>query len=143
MRQRPNIIIFNPDQWRGDVLGHMGNPAALTPVLDALVELIDFPATVEAMTGITPRHHHFGCSLLPLLAGETDVHRDAVFCEGGRLGEEAHCSELASDPTLNPLGLYYCRLQMQVDGWPAHTKAAMCRTKEYKYVRRLDELDEL
>ena len=23
---RPDIIIFNPDQWRGDVLGHVGNP---------------------------------------------------------------------------------------------------------------------
>ena len=30
----PHILIFNPDQWRGDVLGHMGNPGAVTPVLD-------------------------------------------------------------------------------------------------------------
>jgi hypothetical protein len=22
---KPNIIIFNPDQWRGDVMGHLGN----------------------------------------------------------------------------------------------------------------------
>ena len=35
-KKRPNIIIFNPDQWRGDVLGHMGNPAAVTPNLDKL-----------------------------------------------------------------------------------------------------------
>jgi len=34
----PHIIIFNPDQWRGDVLGHMGNEAAVTPVLDNWVE---------------------------------------------------------------------------------------------------------
>lgn len=33
--RRPDILIFNPDQWRGDVLGHMGNPAAVTPCLDA------------------------------------------------------------------------------------------------------------
>ena len=26
--QRPHIVIFNPDQWRGDVLKHLGNPAA-------------------------------------------------------------------------------------------------------------------
>jgi arylsulfatase A-like enzyme len=32
---RPNILIFNPDQWRGDVMGHLGNPAAVTPNLDA------------------------------------------------------------------------------------------------------------
>ena len=37
-QKRPNIIIFNPDQWRGDVLGHVGNPAAYTPNLDRFVE---------------------------------------------------------------------------------------------------------
>ena len=37
MPKRPHIVIFNPDQWRGDVLGHMGNPAAVTPYLDASV----------------------------------------------------------------------------------------------------------
>ena len=30
MPKKPNIIIINPDQWRGDVLGHLGNPAAVT-----------------------------------------------------------------------------------------------------------------
>jgi hypothetical protein len=29
MTKRPHIVIFN--QWRGDALGHMGNPAAVTP----------------------------------------------------------------------------------------------------------------
>ena len=38
MAKRPNIILFNPDQWRGDVLGHMGNPGAMTPNLDVLVK---------------------------------------------------------------------------------------------------------
>ncbi|MGF9696622.1 sulfatase-like hydrolase/transferase [Paenibacillus sp. MABNR03] len=35
--KRPHIILFNPDQWRGDVLGHLGNPAARTPNLDQFV----------------------------------------------------------------------------------------------------------
>ena len=30
--------MFIPDQWRGDVLGHLGNPAAVTPNIDRLVE---------------------------------------------------------------------------------------------------------
>ena len=38
MEKKLNLIIFNPDQWRGDVLGHFGNPAAVTPNLDRLVE---------------------------------------------------------------------------------------------------------
>ena len=75
-------------------------PPAWAPVQprvsEALVELIDFPATVEALTGIEPQHTHFGRSLLPVLAGETDEHRDAVFCEGGRLHGEVHCMELES-----------------------------------------------
>ena len=72
-------------------------PPAGTPVSprvsDALVELIDFPATVYALTGIEAGYDHFGRSLLPLLAGESDSHRDAVFCEGGRRRGERQCME--------------------------------------------------
>lgn len=112
-------------------------------VSDALVELIDFPATVEAMTGIAPKHTHFGRSLLPVLAGETDEHRDAVFCEGGRLHGEKHCMELESTSSQNPTGLYWPRVNLQQSEGPEHGKAVMCRTKDYKYVRRLYEEDEL
>ena len=38
MPKQPHIIIFNPDQWRGDVMGHLGNPAAVTPNLDHIIE---------------------------------------------------------------------------------------------------------
>ena len=110
-------------------------------VVDALVELIDFPATVEALTGIEPGHTHFGRSLLPLMAGETDEHRDAVFCEGGRIHGETHCMELES--AQDPSFLYWPRLDMQRTEGPAHTKAVMCRTRDYKYVKRLYESDEL
>jgi len=113
-------------------------------VSDALVELIDFPATVEALAGIAPRHTHFGRSLLPLLAGETDAHRDAVFCEGGRLMSEQHTREKESIQRSGAeQSLYWPRLRLQAADGPEHTKAVMCRTKEFKYVRRLDETDEL
>ncbi len=112
-------------------------------VSEALVELIDFSATVEALTGIAPSHTHFGRSLLPLLAGQTDEHRDAVFCEGGRLHGETHCMELESSSNQNPQGLYWPRVGLQSSEGPEHTKAVMCRTKEFKYVRRLYESDEL
>ena len=36
--KKPHILIFNPDQWRGDVMGHIGNRAAVTPSLDSIVE---------------------------------------------------------------------------------------------------------
>lgn len=111
-------------------------------VSNALVELIDFPATVEDLAGIAPQATHFGRSLLPLISGSTDQHRDAVFCEGGRLHGEEHCMELESTSSQNPQGLYYPRMAQQRKEGPEHTKAAMCRTHEFKYVRRFYEQDE-
>ncbi len=109
-------------------------------IRDALVELVDFPATVEALCGLTPVHTHFGRSLLPLLAGETDVHRDAVFCEGGRIHGEKHCMEHGIE---NPDNLYWPRVSLQQSEGPEHTKAVMVRNTTHKYVRRLYEPDEL
>lgn len=109
-------------------------------ISDALVELIDFPATVEALTGIVPKHTHFGKSLLPLVTGEKTDHRDAVFCEGGRLFGETHCMELEANIT--PQSPYWPRVGLQYQETGEHTKAVMIRTKEYKYVMRLYEQDE-
>lgn len=111
-------------------------------VRDALVELVDLRATVEAVTGLQPDHTHFGRSLLPLIAGETSTHRAAVFCEGGRLHGERHCMELESSSNQIPSGLYWPRLSLQASKGPEHTKAVMCRTQNFKYIRRLYEQDE-
>jgi arylsulfatase A-like enzyme len=111
-------------------------------VSEALVELIDFPATVEDLTGITPKHTHFGRSLLPVLAGTTDEHRQVVFCEGGRIHGEVQAME-PMDESQGRKWLYWPRISLQHSEGPEHTKAVMCRTKEYKYVRRLYETDEL
>ena len=114
-------------------------------VCDGLAELIDVPATVYELTGIEPRHWHFGRSLLPAVAGETEEHRDAVFCEGGRLLGEGHCREAQSvEPYADPAeSQYWPRLRTQLAEGPEHGKAVMCRTKRHKYVRRLYENDEL
>ena len=37
MIKRPHILLFNPDQWRGDVLAHLANTAAHAPKIDKLV----------------------------------------------------------------------------------------------------------
>jgi arylsulfatase A-like enzyme len=112
-------------------------------VRDSLVELVDFRATVEDIIGLCPGYTHFGRSLLPLIAGETREHRDAVFCEGGRLHGEMHCMELESASNHTPSGLYWPRVGLQASEGPEHTKAVMCRTQTHKYVRRLYEKDEL
>jgi len=110
-------------------------------VSEALVELVDMPATVEALAGLVPGHTHFGRSLLPVLSGMTDEHRDAVFCEGGRLEGDIHASEW-DEHYADGRNLYAPRIALQREV-PAHTKAVMCRTKTHKLVRRLYEMDEL
>jgi arylsulfatase A-like enzyme len=113
-------------------------------VCDALVELVDFSETVYALAGISPNYSRFGQNLIPILEGETESHRDAVFCEGGRLYGEKQAMELESESNLNPSGLYWPRVGLQAtDDGPYHSKAIMCRTKDFKYVRRLYEKDEL
>jgi len=112
-------------------------------VRDALVELTDLPATVEELTGVSLPEDHFSTSLLPVVAGETNEHRDAVFCEGGRRHGEFQCMELNIGSALNETGLFWPRLSLQRSEGPEHTKAVMCRTRRYKYIRRLYEPDEL
>ena len=110
-------------------------------VSDSLVELIDFPATVYALTAIDAGYDHFGRSLLPLLAGDTDSHRDAVFCEGGPAARGSanvwNWKVTANrSPSTGP------RMRMQMSEGPEHTRAVMCRTDAHKYVRRFYEQDE-
>lgn len=112
-------------------------------ISDALVELIDFPATVEALLGVSSGHSAFGRSLLPVLTGEWEEIRDAVFCEGGRLHGETHCMEQETQSAFSPQELYWPRVGLQQSEGGEHTKATMCRTREYKYIRRLYEKDEL
>ncbi len=112
-------------------------------VSQALVELVDFSATVYELTGIDPGYDHFGKSVLPVLSGIQHEHRDAVFCEGGRRRGERQAMEWESKSSKEP-NLYWPRISLQTtDDGPYHTKATMCRTKTHKYVQRLYELDEL
>ncbi len=110
---------------------------------DQLTELIDFTATVFELAEIDPGYWHFGRSLTPLFADAAAGHRDAVFCEGGRLANEGQASERESDATA--AGLYSPRLQLQLSERAPlpHSKAAFCRTATHKYVKRCYERDAL
>lgn len=112
---------------------------AVTPrISDALVELVDLTATVEEMTGVHTEYVNFGRSLVHLLEREEE-HRDAVFCEGGRIHGETWAMELGHGPESR----YWPRLSTQASEGPEHTKAVMCRMGNWKYVYRLYEPDEL
>ena len=65
------------------------------------------------------------------------------FCEGGRRFGEEQAKEKESPAYNNPSVLYWPRAEMQRSESGSHSKATMCRTRDYKYVRRLYETDEL
>ena len=76
MPKKPNILIFNPDQWRGDVMGHMGNPAAVTPNLDRLVETdaVSFRVAACQNTVCTPSRCSFMTGWYPHVHGHRTMH---------------------------------------------------------------------
>jgi len=111
-------------------------------ISEALVELVDFPATVFDLSGIEPDWRHFGKSLLPVVAGDKKAHRDAVFCEGGRLYGEKMWDQFHLEKHGRE-SLYWPAIGSIAAEEPSCTKAVMCRNREFKYVHRLYESDEL
>ena len=110
-------------------------------VNENLVELTDVCATVADLSGITADRQNFSKSLLPTIRNKYRQHRAYTVCEGGRLPEEAHCSEFSAE-SFSQSDLYAPRQSIQSRNTGEHTKAAMIRTTQYKYVRRIQEEDE-
>ncbi|MEK3915823.1 sulfatase-like hydrolase/transferase [Paenibacillus sp. FSL H7-0331] len=76
MKKKPHILIFNPDQWRSDVMGHMGNPAAVTPYLDQLVETdgVSFRNAFCQNTVCTPSRCSFMSGWYPHVRGHRTMY---------------------------------------------------------------------
>ena len=104
----------------------------------ALVQLNDLPATVYEMTGVTPDYIQFGKSLCQTIA-TGGAHRDAVFCEGGRLKGEVQ----AMEPEHGPESTYWPRISTQHESDLAHNKGCMIRMGSLKYIMHLYEGDQL
>lgn len=113
-------------------------------ICDSLVELVDFYATVMDMAEVPSSHTHYGISLKNVLADHTVNLREFVTCEGGRNPDEIHCDEFhAAGPNgTTPYSPYYPRHFAQTNP-DAHAKGFMIRTKDYKYISRVNEADEL
>ncbi|TBL79135.1 sulfatase-like hydrolase/transferase [Paenibacillus thalictri] len=74
--KRPHIVLFNPDQWRGDVLGHMGNPAAVTPNLDRFVadDAVSFRSAFCQNPVCTPSRCSFMSGWYPHVRGHRTMY---------------------------------------------------------------------
>ena len=78
-QKRPHILIFNPDKYRGDVLAHMGNPAAVTPNLDrfAAEDGVSFRIAFCQLPVCTPSRCSFMTGWYPHVRG----HRSQLYME--------------------------------------------------------------
>ena len=65
------------------------------------------------------------------------------FARGGASSARNRRWRRTARPSIDPAGLYWPRVQLQGSEGGEHSKATMCRTRDYKYVRRLYESDEL
>lgn len=88
MTKRPHIILFNPDEMRASALGHLGNPAAITPHLDAFTQdAVSFrnaycqnpvcvPSRCSFFTGLYPHVHGHRTMSYLLRPGETTLFQE-------------------------------------------------------------------
>ncbi len=103
---------------------------------DALVEMVDLMPTVLELAEVSPTETHFGRSLVPLLRGETQEHRDFAFTEGGFLASE----ELAFESPQPP---YDLKGKVQHDHPEAVGRCVAVRDQAWTYVWRMYEACEL
>jgi len=109
-------------------------------VCDGLVELVDLLPTLLDLAEVEAPHAHFGRSLEPALRaqrGESGL-RDAAFSEGGFVRGE----EYAIEPLLAGT-VYENKTRLQHDDITMAGRAAVIRTKDWTYVSRVYEGDEL
>lgn len=71
VKRPPHIVIFNPDHYRGDVLSHLGNPAAVSPNLDQIVRdgATSFSNAFSQSTFCTPSRCSFMSGWYPHVRG--------------------------------------------------------------------------
>jgi len=113
-------------------------------VRQTLMELIDFPATVEALTGTGTDEIQFGRSLLPALADPDHRHRDQVLCEGGKLpGEFARVPGEMKGEFPKKEGQYWPKQSLSYDDARHMARSTMLRTERYKLIKRVGVADEL
>ena len=105
-------------------------------VVDPMVELVDLLPTCIELAGTEARHTHFGRSLVPLLAGKVEDHRDLAFSEGGFLVAEEHLLERSPAP-------YATKSAIQHEDPVTVGRVVSVRDQRWTYVHRLYEGPEL
>lgn len=76
MNKRPNLVLFVGDQLRADALGHLGNPAAITPNFDRIPneDGVSFRNTYCQNNVCVPSRCSFLTGLYPHTKGHRTMH---------------------------------------------------------------------
>lgn len=99
-----------------------------------LTELLDITATLYDLLDVDPGYAHQGVSLRASLAGDESAIHDAVFAEvGGRKNEEFRNKEVDN---MAANSFYARHSRAGASYHKAGSYAVMCRTAQYKYIRR-------
>lgn len=103
---------------------------------EAMVEMVDLLPTLADIAETKTEHSHFGKSLTPLFGNPDAAHKDAAFSEGGMSLSEEHLMEYAKFP-------YDLKAELQHEDPEANGRCISMRTKDWTYIYRLHESDEL
>ncbi|MHA2287882.1 MAG: sulfatase-like hydrolase/transferase [Promethearchaeota archaeon] len=109
-----------------------------------LVESIDIFPTVLDIAKIETPYTHFGKSLTPLIKGEKNEIREAVFAEGGYNTREPQCFETVIKNPNNPnIGIYYEKTNIPRKQPLTVARSVMIRTHLWKLILRSVGKEEL
>lgn len=104
---------------------------------EMFTETIDVFQTLLEVAKIETPYTHFSKSLIPAMKGEVEVHRDAVFMEGGYDPREPQAFEdVVPSPETTFTGIYYDKTNMPLEDVELNCRTTMIRTKEWKLAIR-------
>ena len=109
-----------------------------------LIENIDIFPTLLELAEVDTRYTHFGKSLIPLINGDTNFHRNEVFSEGGYNPREPQCFEIVfNDPDAIGFGIYFDKTNIPKEDQTTVSRSVMIRNNQWKLIIRDHEMDEL
>ncbi len=106
-------------------------------VFNNFIETIDIFPTISEIARIKTPYTNFGKSFIPLIKGDINEHRVAVFAEGGYSSRESQCFESPiKNPSIPLIGIYYEKTNIPVQKPSTVVRSAVIRTREWKLVIR-------
>ncbi len=106
------------------------------------VELIDVMETILDLAGSKSTEVNFSKSLLPLINGETTMHKEYVFCEGGYDPHEPHNFE-GFHGIVDRKSMYFPKAYLQQVSPSSVCRFVMIKSARYKLVKRTRDICEL